>query len=186
MNGTGESPERPGAAGTDPLAELARDLRVPVEAPGLWARIERDLDRLEKEGPGRGRARRLLVFAAAAAVLCCAAGLFFRLPGGGESAPLLLDRRDAARMAAEEGRLRDEAALLAAAFRAGAGGREDAAAFAEEQLSLLDAGIEDCRRELERNPLNRAVRRALLACRRKKVEAVRTFLERHTDGRNEP
>ena len=177
-----------GDPGKDALSGLARGLRVPVEAPGLWKRIEEGLPRFAGE-PRTGTAsdirswRRRLAAAAAAVVLGAATLLFLRLPAG--PPPLLLvDRDQAERLEREHRRLEARLSVLLPVFREKARSDGEAALFAADQLAYIDNGIEDCRRALLSNPLNRAVRHALLACTRKKMEVVRTFLNR--SRRNEP
>lgn len=156
----------------DPLDALARELRRPVEAPGLWARIEVEL---AGRAAGARTARRCFA-AAAAAALFGAAILFFQAPAQAPPA-LLMDRAQAARAAREQGRLEAELAAFLPAFETRARSKSEAALFSADQLAYLDAGLEDCRAALASNPLNREVRRAFLACTRKKMEILRTFLK---------
>jgi hypothetical protein len=152
---------------------LVRALRRPVQAPGLWDRIEEALRaeksrerRLREEMRSARRVRRLR-FAAGTAVV--AVGVALALFFGPRSAPEpptrgLLSRAALARVErAEREYVKAIESLERQTSSRMAGLDRDLASLYRERLETIDAQIRDCREALASNPANAHIRRYLLA-----------------------
>jgi len=167
----------------DTLSSIAVRLRQPIDAPGLWERIEEDLGRFGGASPAslalaRGaRIRRIAVSLAAAVWLIGATTLFLTLDEL-RPAQVIMEAPESTAMDAEQKRIDEELARVEPVFRERiAAGRVDAPLVAG-QIEYLDSNIEMCRQAHEANKLNRGVRRSLIDCSKKKMEIIHRYLAR--------
>jgi hypothetical protein len=157
----------------------AKELRRPVQAPGLWSRIEKSLEEAAaKERERVPRLARLFRFAPAAALVLVAAGLalYFGLRDRAVSAPSgILSNSALARVEKSENEyLKAIEALEKQAQPQMAGLDLELNFLYRDRLGTIDAQIRKCREALESNPANAHIRRYLLAALQEKKE---TFAE---------
>jgi hypothetical protein len=184
----------------DAISAVAPSMRADWEAPGLWARIERDLRR---EDAARGRrianmpAAWLTIAAALlaglTALLVVARGFKAVAPSlaSPEAAASPLDLKEEQRRLLTEQTLREveraEADYVASIDRLA----KVAAPLLEqpstpllvnyrEKLQLLDAAIADCRAQLERNRWNANLRQELLGAYQEKERTLHELLNERT------
>ena len=159
------------------LLDLCRELREPVNAPGLWSRIESEIQSTSsgfRLFSGKGAA-----FLALAAALVLAFGLgFYMAPAREHKAVtglLTSDLLDKVRsMEAEY-----ETAIAALEDRTAGNLKEMEEGFQQlyrQRLALIDQQIDQYKRELKQNPANAHLRDYLLAALKDKRETLAEIL----------
>lgn len=165
------------------LSRLAARLRQPVDAPGLWDRIEQDLARFEGATPEalararRTRLRRMAV-SVAAAIWLAAATILFLAVDRHRPARIILEGSELAAMDLEQERIEEELARVEPLFRERVESGNGEASIVANQIEYLDSNIQRCRDAHEANRLNRGVRRSLIDCNKKKMEIIHQYLAR--------
>ncbi|MEW6747522.1 MAG: hypothetical protein AB1486_32725 [Planctomycetota bacterium] len=175
------------------LSAAAGALREPVEAPGLWEKIEAAL--ASEAGHNRRRrwsSRRRLVLAFAAALPAAAAIMLFATgalaPDSSASPGPLLDAEEALALAGEQARVDAETAALELASLRGASARagsleealvRDHLAFVEENLAMLKAVARE-------NPFNRGIQQSLVTCSRQRLSLVRQLVPDTVSNKESP
>jgi tetratricopeptide (TPR) repeat protein len=177
------------------IMALTKELRRPVQAPGLWSRIEKALEEEAAKERGRreevrpaedsGRLRvpllaRFLRLAPAAALILAAAGLalYFGLRKHPPSSPSgILSRSALARVErTEKEYLKAIEALEKQAQPEMAGLDLELIFLYRDRLETVDAQIKRCREALESNPANAHIRRYLMAALHDKRETLAEVL----------
>jgi hypothetical protein len=163
------------------LAEETRALRRPIQAPGLWNRIEEAL-KAEAETaktrpvPRPAPAKRfrlywLLAPAAAGAALILALAVLPPRPADSTSG--LLDRRALARVDAQEKEYIRAIDDLEKRARPKISAMDRSLmSLYRDRLALIDAQIDKCREALDQNPANAHIRRYLLAALQDKKQTL--------------
>lgn len=163
------------------IMALAKELRRPVQAPGLWIRIEKALE--EEAGKERVRApflARFLRLAPAAALIVAAVALtfYFGLQSRISSSPSgILSSGALARVErTEKEYLKAIEALEKQAQPQMAGLDLELTFLYRDRLETVDAQIRRCREALESNPANAHIRRYLMAALHDKRETLAEVL----------
>ena len=163
------------------IMALAKDLRRPVQAPGLWSRIEKALE--EEAVKERGRApllARFLRLAPAAALILAAAGLalYFGLKTRLPSSPSgILSSIALARVEQTEREYLEAIEALEEQTQPQMAGLDRELMFLyKDRLETVDAQIRRCREALESNPANAHIRRYLMAALHDKKETLAEVL----------
>jgi hypothetical protein len=163
------------------IMALARELRRPVQAPGLWSRIEKTLE--EETVKERGRApllARFLRLAPAVALMVAAVALafYFGLRSRISSSPSgILSSGALARVErTEKEYLKAIEALEEQTLPQMAGLDLELTFLYRDRLETVDAQIRRCREALESNPANAHIRRYLMAALHDKRETLAEVL----------
>jgi len=163
------------------LMSQAKDLRRPVQAPGLWSRIEKALE--EEAVKERGRApllSRFLRLVPAAALIIAAAGLalYFGLKTRLPSSPSgILSSIALARVEQTEKEYLEAIEALEEQTQPQMAGLDLELMFLyKDRLETVDAQIRRCREALESNPANAHIRRYLMAALHDKKETLAEVL----------
>lgn len=162
------------------LLAAARSLKEPVDAPGLWERIEADLTGkqtpLKPPTPGRFNRRFQYLAAAAVVLTAMAIGVFFGVFLE-RSAPGLLS--DSALGDVQ----RTEQHYMAAISRLEEKARPrmekmdiELMLLYKDRLAVIDIQIRDCKDALSQNPANSHIRRYLLSALQDKKETLNEIL----------
>ncbi len=166
----------------EPLSSIAAGLRRPVEAPGLWDRIEQDLGRFRQTPAALALARRTrirrIAVSLAAAVWVAGVTILFATLDDLRPAQVIMEEDESAAMDAEQRRIEEELARVEPIFRKRIAEENGAASLVAGQVEYLDSNIEMCRLAHEANRLNRGVRRSLIDCSKKKMEIIHQYLAR--------
>lgn len=187
----GEDPFKRHAAGCPSCREmllqdaeimaLAGSLRRPIQAPGLWSRIEKALE--EEAVKERGRApllSRFLRLVPAAALIIAAAGLalYFGLKTRLPSSPSgILSSIALARVEQTEKEYLEAIEALEEQTQPQMAGLDLELMFLyKDRLETVDAQIRRCREALESNPANAHIRRYLMAALHDKRETLAEVL----------
>lgn len=158
------------------LLKLAQSLKEPVEAPGLWAKIEQDLTPRGEAKIARGWFRHPIL--RAAAVLVLAVSLFYSVrwltqpAASGILADSALKRVEAREQAYEE-------AIEELESVAGSQLTEldiELSLLYRDRLETIDEQIDDVRSAIAMNPGNAHLRRYLFAALKDKKETLREII----------
>lgn len=167
------------------IMERAKELRRPVQAPGLWSRIEKALG--EEAAKERTRAPILSRFfrpVPVAALILAAAGLalYIGLRKHPASAPSgILSRNALARVEqTEKEYLKAIEALEKQVQPQMAGLDLELSLLYRDRLETIDSQIRRCREALESNPANAHIRRYLMAALHDKKETLAEVLKLRT------
>ena len=163
------------------LMNLTQTLKKPIEAPGLWDRIERDLESEIKQAEQprilrfQHRVIPVLRMAAVLVIMVLAGRYLLFKPKEAPSKLLAqtalekVERQEAAYMKAIDAlaktvqpKLADMDVELALLYR--------------DRLETIDDQIAQCREALEQNPANAHIRRYMLAALQDKKETLREIL----------
>jgi hypothetical protein len=164
------------------IMSRAKELRRPVQAPGLWSRIERSLE--EEAAKERARApflARLFRLAPAAALILAVAGLalYFGLRKHPSSVPSgILSNSALARVEQTEKEYLKAIEDLEKQAQPQMDGLDLELSFLyRDRLETIDAQIRRCREALESNPGNAHIRRYLMAALQDKRETLAEVLQ---------
>jgi hypothetical protein len=159
----------------------AKELRRPVQAPGLWGRIEKSLEEESaKEGERVPRLARLFRLAPAAALVLAAVGaalyLGVRIRPASSPSGILSNSALARVEQTEKEYLKAIEALEKQAQPQLAGLDMELSFLYRDRLGTIDAQIRRCREALESNPANAHIRRYLIAALQDKKETLAEVL----------
>ena len=176
-----KSKSQTGAALDHRLAEESRMLRRPIQAPGLWNRIEEALKAEAETAKSRPASLRapakkfrlswILIPAAAGAALILALAVLPPRPSDPTSG--LLDRRALARVDSQEKEYIRAIDDLEKRARPKISAMDRSLmSLYRDRLALIDAQIDKCREALDQNPSSAHIRRYLLAALQDKKQAL--------------